>query len=78
MNGLTKLNTFLNLLASKRMRFNLVQSRDDAIMVTFALVGSRYEVEFFEDRQEVSVFTGDESIDFDLKPVISHIEKERG
>jgi len=78
MNGLTRLNEFLNFLAAKRMRFSLVQSRDDAIMVSFALVGTRYEVEFFEDRQEVSVFTGDESIDFDLQPVVSHIENERG
>lgn len=78
MNGLSKLNNFLNLLTEKRMRFNLNQSRDDAIMVSFALVGTRYEIEFFEDRQEVSVFRGDESVDFDLNPVITHIQQERG
>ncbi len=41
------------------------QQSDDAIMVSFALVGMRVEAEVFEDRLEFSVFTGDESVESD-------------
>ena len=40
---------FLNLLQSKKIQFALTQSRDDAIMVSFATFGARYEVEILDD-----------------------------
>lgn len=76
MNGLTKMTNFLSHLSKNRIRFSIVQSRDDALMVSFALVGERYEVEFMEDHLEVCVFRGDESVDLDIGPVIARIEQD--
>ena len=77
MNGLNQLNGFLTYLTKKRVPFYLEQSRDDAIMVSFALVGERYEIEFMEDHLEVCVFRGDESVTLDLQPVIARIEEDK-
>jgi hypothetical protein len=77
MNGLTTLTQFLDYLSRKRIRFTIVQSRDDAVMVSFALVGERYEIEFMEDHLEVCVFRGDESVTLDLAPVIARIEEDK-
>ena len=68
---------FLNLLQSKRIQFALTQSRDDALMVSFGLVGERYEIEFMEDHLEVFVCRGHESVDLDLNPVIARIEQDQ-
>lgn len=77
MNGLTKLTQFLDHLSKKKVRFTIVQSRDDAVMVSFGLIGERYEIEFMEDHLEVCVFRGDESVSLDLAPVIARIEEDK-
>lgn len=78
MSGLTTLTQFLAYLSKKGVRFTIVQSRDDAVMVSFGLIGERYEIEFMEDHLEVCVFRGDESVTLDLRPVIARIEQENG
>ena len=74
MNGLTRLNQFLQLLKKRKISYQLMQSRADAIEVSFALVGERYEVEFFEDREEICVFRGDEGPTEDMAPVLKKID----
>ena len=46
-----------------RLHFTLQRHRPDTILVTFALVGERVEIDVFEDgHMEVSRFKGNESI----------------
>jgi hypothetical protein len=73
--GLQRLLTFLELLQEKRVDYSLDQQRPGAIMVTFALVGIRVEVEFFVDRVEYSVFRGDESIETDEKALADLVKQ---
>jgi hypothetical protein len=63
--GLAGLLEFLALLRSKKIQFSLQQQRDDALMVSFALVGVRIEVEFFDDHIEFSTFKGSEAVESD-------------
>jgi hypothetical protein len=63
--GLAGLLEFLALLRSKKIQFSLQQQRDDALMVSFALVGVRVEVEFFADHIEFSTFKGSEAVESD-------------
>ena len=67
---------FLNLLQSKKIQFALIQSRDDAIMVSFATFGMRYEVEFLEDGPVYSVFRGREAVADDYPALLRMIEDE--
>lgn len=60
-----RLLRILSFLRKKKIIFRMEQQSDDAIMVSFALVGMRVEAEVFEDRLEFSVFTGDESVESD-------------
>ncbi len=60
MGGLTKLTNFIAFLRKNYVAFDLKSSRPDAIMVVVSLPYERYEVEFFEDRAEWAVFTGNE------------------
>ena len=76
MNGLTHLTEFLKLLTSCGHPFSLHHYRPDAIMVAFAVPGSRYEIYFFEDHVEISTFNGDESVSRDLAPVIAIVKEE--
>ena len=74
MGGLTRLLTFLNSLTKRNIPFVLGSFRDDTIMVSFALFGERYEVDFFEDNEEYCIFVGDEGPSGDLTPVHRAIE----
>ncbi|MEH1788713.1 hypothetical protein [Nostoc sp.] len=47
--GFGKLVTFLNQLEQERISYTLAHHRDETIMVNVAVVGERWEVEFFED-----------------------------
>jgi len=58
---------FLTLLRNKKIMFRIEQQRDDALMVSFALVGVRVEVEFFVDHVEFSCFKGSEAVETDEK-----------
>jgi hypothetical protein len=60
-----RLLRILSFLRKKKITFRMEQQSDDAIMVSFALVGMRVEADVFEDRLEFSVFTGDESVESD-------------
>jgi hypothetical protein len=62
MQGLAGMLEFLNFLRSKKIMFRIEQQRDDALMVSFALVGVRIEMEFFEDHFEFSYFEGTEAV----------------
>ncbi len=73
MTGLTRLTNFLELLEKNKIPYFLGHFRSDSVMVSFAVVGERYEVDFFEDREEVSVFSGDESVSTDISPVLKVI-----
>ncbi len=47
-------------------------------MVSFAIVGHRIEVEFFANRLEYSVFTGDEAVDSNEQALLSLIAAKSG
>ena len=75
MNGLTKLIEFLTFLKARNVPFSLHHFRDEAITVSFALVGERYEVYFFEDHEEHSCFVGSKAVELDLKPLLNRIDE---
>ena len=62
MDGMQRLLDFLDMLRKRRIQFSLSQQQDDAIEVSFALVGLRVEVEFFVDHVEFSYFSGHEDV----------------
>ena len=76
MRGLTRLTDFLKYLNSSDRPFSLHHYRPDAIMVSVAVPGVRYEIYFFEDRVEISEFGGDESVSRDLASVIAQVKKD--
>lgn len=56
-NGFDKLFLFLQKLEQQKVSYTLAHHRDDAIMVTIALPGERWEVEFLSDESvEVEKF----------------------
>ena len=65
MTGLSRLLQFLDYLRSRGIQFYLGQGQPDGIMVSFALVGARVEVEFFEDHMDFSQFLGSEDVSSD-------------
>ena len=67
---------FLTHLQSKKIQFALTQSRDDAIMVSFATFGALYEVEFLDDGPVYSIFRGSEAVADDYPALIQMIEDE--
>lgn len=67
MKGLEGMLAFLSMLRRKKIMFQIEQQRDDALMVSFALVGVRVEVEFFIDHIEFSSFKGNEAVESDEK-----------
>jgi hypothetical protein len=73
--GFEGLLDFLALLRQKKIMFRLEQQRDDAIMISFALVAVRVEVEWFNDEVEFSYFTGDEGVSTDENDLLQLIEK---
>lgn len=68
----------LNLLNRKKLMFRLDQQSDDAVMVSFAFVGMRVEVEVFEDHIEFSTFSGDESVQIGEDKLFKLIEEKWG
>ena len=76
LNGFDGLIKILKLLDDNRIDFKLDRQRDDAIMITFALVGTRVEVEIFSDHIEYSVFHGTEDVLFDQEYLIELIAAE--
>jgi hypothetical protein len=73
--GLEGMLAFLGFLRSKKIMFGIEQQRDDALMVSFALVSIRIEVEFFVDHIEYSVFEGDESVACDENDLMALIQR---
>jgi hypothetical protein len=73
----SKLMTLISFLNRNRIHFRLDQQSDDAVMVSFSLVGMRIEVEVFDDRLEFSTFEGDESVETSEDKLYLLI-KERG
>ncbi|MEQ1672976.1 MAG: hypothetical protein ABL893_19160 [Hyphomicrobium sp.] len=65
--------TFLNFLSEKGLEYTISQQQPEAVMVSFAMVGHRVEVEFFENRIEYSVFKGDEGVDDSYDHLIAMI-----
>lgn len=73
MKGFEGLLEFLKFLRSKKIQFSIEQQRDDALMVSFALMSVRIEVEFFADHVEFSTFKGSEAVDSDEKRLMALI-----
>jgi hypothetical protein len=73
--GFEGLLEFLALLRQKKIMFRLEQQRDDAILISFALVAVRVEVEWFADEMEFSYFTGDEGVSADENDLLQLIER---
>jgi hypothetical protein len=73
--GLPDLLPFLLFLRKSKISFTIECIRDDAIMVTFTVVGARIEVDFFDDHIEYSVFTGDESVEDDPEKLFRTIDE---
>jgi hypothetical protein len=65
----------LDLLRGKNIEFKLDQQQPQALMVSFALVGIRVEVEFFEDELQFSVFRGTEDVLTDKKALYQLINE---
>jgi hypothetical protein len=72
--GMSGLLNFLNMLKQNKMPYSLDHCRHDSVMVTFALVGKRIELDFFEDHIEYSIFSGDESVEDDVGKLRGMIE----
>ena len=66
MNGLTRMLNLLAYLNRRKVPFTITQESDDGLLVSFALIGKRVEVEFFETHAAWCFFEGDESVDRDL------------
>ena len=75
--GMPDLLAFLNFLRDRKIWFRLEHLRDDAVMVSVHMVGTRLEVEFFDEHIEYSVFEGDESVHDDQVRLFQLID-ERG
>lgn len=66
---------FLNDLRALGVKFSLKSSRDDAVAVTFTLVGCRVEVDLFNDHVEFSYFIGNEDVHDDWGVMQSLFDK---
>ncbi len=73
MKGFEGVLEFLKFLRSKKIQFSIEQQRDDALMISFALVGVRAEVEFFVDHIEFSTFKGSEAVESDERALMALI-----
>ena len=76
--GLQRMLDFLSFLGEKGIEFRMEQQRSEAVMVTFAMVGFRIEVEFFVDDIEFSVFRGDEGVEIDEKKLYDLVNENWG
>ena len=73
MGGLTRLTEFIEFLRKHYVGFELKSTRPGAIMVVVSLPYERYEVEFFENRAEWAIFTGNEDCDEDFDALYARI-----
>jgi len=73
--GISDLITFLNFLDKHNIFYRIEHHRDDTVLVTFTLVGSRVEVDFFEDHIEFSYFTGSEDVEENQELLFNMISK---
>ena len=73
--GLQRMLDFLVVLQESGTQYRIDQDSPDALIVTFALVGVRAEVEFTVDEMQYSLFRGDESVLVDEKPLLDLIQK---
>ena len=73
--GLQRMFEFLDFLRTKGIDFKIEQQQPEALMVSFAMVGVRVEVEFFADELQFSVFRGAESVDTDEKRLYALINE---
>ena len=76
--SLGRLLEFLSHLSDRNIEFVIGQQQPEAVMVSFAIVGHRIEVEFFANRLEYSVFTGDEAVDSNEQALLSLIAAKSG
>ena len=73
--GLQRMLDFLAFLQEHGTQYTIGHDSPDALIVTFALVGVRVEVEFTVDEMQYSLFRGDESVLVDEKPLLALIRK---
>ena len=73
--GLQRLLDFLVFLNENNTEFSLSQQSPDAVMVSFALIRHRIEVEFFANEMQYSIFTGDESVEVDEAALFALIKR---
>lgn len=60
--GIRDILEFLNHLEEKKVFYRIEKDRIDSIMVTYTLAGYRIELDFFEEKIEYSVFSGNEIV----------------
>ena len=60
--GLQRMLDFLGVLNAKGIQFRIEQQSPDSLMVTFARVGKRIEVDFAVEGMQFSIFSGNESV----------------
>ena len=75
-NSISDLPAFLDDLKARHLWFVLDRWRPGTVAVTITLVGQRVEVEFFNDHIEYSIFTGDEGVAVDPKPLMAMLQAE--
>ena len=75
MKGFQGLLDFLEHLKKAAIPVHITQHSSDAISVCYATLGHRFEVEFFADHIEYSIFSGDESVETDEKKLYAMIEE---
>ena len=75
MNGLTRMLNFLAHLNRRKVPFTITRESDDGLLVSFALIGKRIEVEFFETHAAWCIFEGDESVDHELEPLLKLVDE---
>jgi hypothetical protein len=73
--GLERMLDFLDFLSEKGIQFFITREREDALMVTFTLVGARVEVEFFVNHIEFCYFRGSEGVECDPKALYGLIRE---
>ena len=73
--GLQRMLDFLAFLQENGTQYAIGHDSPDALIVTFALVGVRVEVEFSVDEMQYSLFRGDESVLVDEKQLLDLIRK---
>jgi hypothetical protein len=76
--GLKRVLDFLLVLQERSLEYRIEQQSPDALMVTFAMVGVRVEVEFSVEGLQYSVFRGDESVDVDVAALMKLIDEKGG